>query len=130
MPRTGNHLWLCDVSVMLESLPPDFDWDYCTSVHPSHTQLMLAVILLANQVLGARIDRCASEKLPGSVPAWMVKTFLRVWGHRDDDAPLWPQPRPLRQVRRDIRELPRLMAERWPNPLQGVVRLSWPINHA
>jgi hypothetical protein len=116
------------VSVMLESLPPDFDWDYCLAGQRRHAQWMAAVIRLANQVLGARVDRCPSGRLPGAVPPWMAKTFLRVWGLAEADANPWPLPRPLGWVRHDIRELPLALAERWANPLQSICRLSWPIN--
>jgi hypothetical protein len=128
MPPRSSPLWLCDVSVMLESLPANFDWDYCLSGHRRHAQWMAAVIRLANQVLDARVDRCPSGPLPRAVPSWMAKTFLRVWGLAETDASPWPLPRPLGWVRRDIRELPLALAERWPSPLQSVCRLSWPIN--
>jgi hypothetical protein len=128
MPPRSNPLWLCDVSVMLERLPADFDWDYCLAGQRRHAQWMSAVIRLANQVLGARVDRCPSGRLPGAVPPWMATTFLRVWGLAETDANPWPLPRPLASVRRDIRELPLALAERWANPLQSICRLSWPIN--
>jgi hypothetical protein len=79
-------------------------------------------------VLGARVDRCPHGMLPASVPSWMAKIFLGVWGQGGKPILSWSFPRPLGRVRNDIRELPRAIAERWPSPLQSVCRLSWPIN--
>jgi hypothetical protein len=128
MPPRGNPLWLCDVGVMLENVPPDFDWDYCLAGQQPHTQWMVAVIRLANQVLGASVDRCPIGTLPASVPSWMQNTFLRVWGKEERYGHPPSLPRPLGWARRDLRELPRALADRWPSPLQSVYRLSWPIN--
>jgi hypothetical protein len=124
-----NPVWLCDVAVMLENLPADFDWEYCLSGCQRRTQWMLSVVRLANQVLGANVQRCPSSLLPPSVPSWMVKTLLRVWGHGDLYQHPWPLPRPLASVfRNDFRRLPSALAERWPNPLQSIWRFSWPVN--
>jgi hypothetical protein len=128
MPPRSNPIWLCDASVMLEEVPPEFDWDYCLAGRPSRTQWMLSVIQLAHLLLGARIDRCPNGLIRQAVPGWMAKTFLRIWGHQEGEADLWPLPQPLGRVKRDVRALPRALAERWPTPLQSVFRLSWPIN--
>jgi hypothetical protein len=130
MPPRCNPLWLCDVSVMLEGLPADFDWNYCLSGNTLRTQWMLAVIRLANHMFGARVEDCPPGRLPSSVPSWVSRTFLSVWGQRQWNAGPRPLPRPLSQVRRDLRELPRVLAERWPAPLESVYRLSWPITRA
>jgi hypothetical protein len=127
MPPRSNPLWLCDVGAMIETLPADFDWDYCLSGQPLRTDWMLAVIRLANQVLGARTDRCPGDRLPAAVPAWMEKAFLQVWGQRERYIPDAGFPLPFIHVRKDMRKLPRALAERWPNPLQSVCRLSWPM---
>lgn len=128
LPPRSNPLWLCDVSVMLEDLSPDFDWDYCTAGQPWRTQWMFTVIRLANQVLGARVDQSPGGRLQASVPPWLTKVFLRIWGHAEGDRTLWPQPLPLGRIGRDIRALREALAERWANPLRSVYRLSWPIN--
>jgi hypothetical protein len=127
MPPRSNPLWLCDVGAMIETLAADFDWDYCLSGQPLRTDWMLAVIRLANQVLGASTDRCPGDRLPAAVPAWMENAFLRVWGQRERYIPESGFPLPFSHVRKDMKKLPRAVAERWPDPLQSVCRLSWPI---
>jgi hypothetical protein len=122
-----NPIWLCDVSAMLENLRPGFDWNYCLSGQPRRTEWMLAVIRLANQVLGANVERCPTSVLPVSVPSWMPNTLLRVWGRGDRYDHPWPLPSPLGHVR-DVRRLAGALAERWPTPIESIYRLSWPIN--
>jgi Uncharacterised nucleotidyltransferase len=127
MPPRTNPFWLCDLGVMLENLPPEFDWAYCLSGQPWRTQWMLAVIRLANELLGVNVDRCPRGMLPASVPSWMTKSFIRLWGRGERQFLSAGFPLPFGHVRRDIRLLPRSLAERWPSPLQGVFRLSWPV---
>jgi hypothetical protein len=127
-PPSGNLFWLCDVSVILENLPDDFDWDYCLAGRRAHSRWILALSRLANEVLGANLDRCPVGRLPESVPSWMVNTFLRVWGHLLRDVHPRPYPLPVAMAIRDIRDMPRALTERWPSPLQSIYRLSWPIS--
>lgn len=123
----GFHpLWLCDIGVLLESLPPNFDWDYALSGDPRRTEWMTAALRLANQVLGARLDSCPPRRLPRSVPPWMVRAMLRWWGTEATFIYPWPRPRPIGSVS-GARGLPHAFADRWPDPLQAVGRFSWPL---
>jgi hypothetical protein len=125
----SNPLWLCDVAVMLENIPAEFNWEYCLAGQRRRTEWMLAVIRLANQVLGASVSRCPREKLPSSVPFWMVKTVLSLWGRAEHYIDPRPMPTPIVVgLPQDPRLLSRALFERWPNPLESVYRLSWPMN--
>lgn len=123
----SNPLWLCDVAVMVEALPADFDWDYCLWGQAHRTQWVLAVIRLANQLLGADTSRCPEVVRGRALPGWFAKTVLERWGD-SKYAHLWTPPSPLvSMVRNDLRSLPRAFGERCPNPLESVGRFSWPI---
>jgi len=123
-------LWLCDVAALVENLPADFDWNYCLSGERRRTKWMLAVIRLANQLLGANLDRCPAALIPRAVPRWVVTTILARWGTEASFQYPWPRPRRiLRVMRTDPRRLPDAIASHWPDPLQAVDRLGWPINN-
>ena len=126
----GFHpLWLCDVSALIENPPPDFDWEYCLAGERRRTEWMLAVLRLANQVLGADLDRCPERRLPRAVPPWMVRAMLRWWGTEGTYIYPWPHPTNVVSVARDDpRRVLHVFADRWPDPLLAVKRFSWPIN--
>lgn len=126
----GFHpLWLCDVSALIENLPADFDWGYCLAGDRRRTEWMLAVLRLANQVLGTRLDRCPPRRVPATVPPWMVRAMLRWWGTETTFVYPWPLPNHVVSVARDDpRRVLHAFADRWPDPLQAVGRFSWPIN--
>ncbi len=126
----GFHpLWLCDVSALIENPPPDFDWDYCLTGERRRTEWMLAVLRVANQVLGTRLDHCPQRRVPRTVPPWMVRAMLRWWGTETTYAYPWPLPHPAGTVaKEDPRRVFQVLSDRWPDPLQAVGRFSWPIN--
>jgi hypothetical protein len=126
----GFHpLWLCDVSVLVENLPADFDWDYCLAGERRRTEWMLAVLRVANQVVGTRLDRCPQRRVPQTVPPWMVRAMLRWWGTETTYAYPWPLPNPVVSVAKDDpRRVLQVFSERWPDPLEAVSRFAWPIN--
>ncbi len=130
MRHLGFHpLWLCDVSVLVENLPSGFDWDYCLNGDRRRTDWLLAVLRLANQTLGTRLDRCPGRRLPRAVPPWMVRAMLRWWGNEATYIYPWPLPDSIGSVvKDDPRQLLRVFADRWPDPLQAVGRYSWPLN--
>jgi hypothetical protein len=49
-------LWLCDIAAALESLPADFDWNYCLGGKRRLTEWVLCALGLACRLLGARFD--------------------------------------------------------------------------
>jgi Uncharacterised nucleotidyltransferase len=122
----GFHpLWLTDISALLETLPPDFDWVYALDGDRRRSKWMVAALRLANQVLGASIDRCPPRQLPRTVPPWMVQAMLRWWGSESSFIYPWPHPKPVGHY--GARGLPHAFADRWPDPLQAVGHYSWPI---
>ncbi len=72
-------LWLCDVAVLLESLPRDFDWDYCLHGARRRTAWALAVLGLACRLLGARTD-CPAVLHSAGRPTWLDAAVLHQWG--------------------------------------------------
>ena len=48
-------VWLCDLGLALESLPPDFDWDYFMSGKHRHSNGVRCALGLAHQLLGATL---------------------------------------------------------------------------
>lgn len=118
-----NPLWFCDVAIMVESIPSDFDWDYCVSGSRRRVQWMFVVIRLAERLLGARLNGCATTILETKAPAWMATSVLQRWGGDG------PYPHPLGAViNGDLRETWHALTARWPNRVEALWRLAWPIN--
>jgi hypothetical protein len=111
-------LWLCDVAVALESLPPDFDWDYCLSGSRALTDWVRCTLWLAGELLGARLDApaaCGAERLA----PWIKLSVLRTWGagRAGSDS--------VERAWRDysLGELGQALRERWPNPIRAAYKL-------
>jgi hypothetical protein len=75
-------LWLCDVAVVMESLPSDFDWDYCLSGDTRLSQWVLCALGLARRLLDARLDDAAIAARTDRLPRWLPDTVLALWGSR------------------------------------------------
>lgn len=110
-------LWLCDLGAALETLPPNFDWDYCRSGDPRLTVWMNCAIALACRLLDAR-----SPCSPVEVPTWMTAAVLRLWrrGAAANDAVI----RPWSACWRDRRQFGEALKRRWPNPIRAAFKLG------
>jgi hypothetical protein len=73
-------LWLCDVGVMVESLPAGFDWDYFRSGEPKRSWWAWTVIGLAARLLGAQIDLIPDHEEVSRQCVWLDPIILSRWG--------------------------------------------------
>ena len=114
-------IWLCDIGAIMESLPEDFNWDYCLRGKPRISEWLGCAFGLAHQLLGASLDDTPLAQRARRLPRWLVPSLLSQWGLEDD--------RRLRST-----QSPRTSSElmerylRWPNPIQATVRVGGPFN--
>lgn len=123
-------LWLCDIAAIVESLPVDFDWNICLGSDKRRGSWISAVIVLANQLLGANLDRVPVRVRAKEVPAWLREGVLKQWGNLFPADHLPVQPRPLMS---DVRSSPREVFtetwERWPDSITATFNLKGRINN-
>jgi hypothetical protein len=117
-------LWLVDVAVALETRPEDFDWDYFLSGDRRRTDWVVCAILLANELIGAKIDGAPLPKAR-KLPAWLAPTVLRQWGTE-------PKPHGTRIPMSHYLSHPSGVIEalriRWPNAIEASVGVHAPFN--
>ena len=118
-------VWLCDLGMALESLPPDFDWDYFLSGKQRYSDGVLCALGLAHQLLGADLPENSPSALRNRhLPSWLVPSVLEQWGkmeHYMDTLPMalyWRHPK----------RLFRALRLRWPDPIQATARVGGPFN--
>jgi hypothetical protein len=70
-------LWLCDIAVVVESLPANFDWDRCLSRNRRQADWVLCAITLAQQLLDADISHTPAAVRTRRLPRWLIP-FERV----------------------------------------------------
>jgi hypothetical protein len=117
-------LWMCDLALLLESLPGNFDWDYLLSGSRRKTCTVLCALQLAHEILGAQLpDRI--RKLPAKLPGWLVPAVLLQWGKEEH---YMVHSSPLRAHLKFRGGLVRAIRLRWPNPIQATVELGVPFN--
>jgi hypothetical protein len=110
-------LWLCDVALIMESLPPDFDWGRCLSGGEVQSQWVICSLKMAGVLLGAKVP-ANLESMAVDVPDWLLHAVLRQW----ETANHYMRENPLQGFR--LRELPRALRLRWPNPIQATVSMG------
>lgn len=112
-------LWLCDVAVLSESRPLNFNWDLCLGENKRHADWVLCTIALANRLLGADIENTPARDRAWTLPEWFVAAVLEAWSQ-----PCPPNLTPfVARLRRECSWSAILGAigERWPNPVQATI---------
>jgi hypothetical protein len=118
-------LWLCDVAVVLESLPKDFDWAYLLQGDRRCSDWVASTVGLAHQLLGVRLDGIPPAERTRPLPRWLLPSVLRQWSigeHYMDSVPS------MGYALRHPTHLLKALRLRWPNPIQATVRVGGPFN--
>ena len=119
-------LWLCDIAVALNALPPDFDWGYFLSGDERRTDWAASAIGLAHQLLGANVDGLPVEARAKNLPHWLVPVVLQQWGTgKVTKGRRTPMAIHLRHPSGVLQSL----RERWPNAIEATVGMKGPFNN-
>ncbi len=109
-------LWLCDLALMIEKVSVSVAWRSLIGTDVKG-EWISACILLASEILGARLGEAPEIVRAKRLPAWLVPAVIEEWG----------RPIHYMQTELDIRH-PRGTAEaillRWPNPIQATFNLN------
>ena len=126
MLRHGAYraLWLCDVAVVLESLPEDFDWDYLLSGDRRRADWVVCAIGLAHRLLGAEVEGFPVEQRARQLPRWLAPSVLRQWSLQTH----YMNTPSLAYCMRHPTQIPRALRLRWPNPIQATVGVGGAFN--
>ena len=113
--------WLCDVGVALDCMPGDFDWEYFLSGKEQRTSWAVCVLLVAHQLLGARLDGPRAGRMALELPDWLIPDVLKAWesGH-----PLYD--RPFISYLRRPTGVVQAVHRRWPSRIQASARWRTP----
>ena len=117
-------LWLCDIAVVLESLPEDFDWEYLLRGDRRPADWVASTVCLAHQLLGARLDGIPVAERTRQLPRWLLPSVLNQWSKEEHYMDIGSIAYSFRHPAQLLKGL-RL---RWPNPIQATVRVGGPFN--
>ena len=114
-------LSLCDIGAALESIPTDFDWDYCLRGDARLTDRLVCAAGLAATLLGARLPTSPLTARTQSLPRWLTRAVLRQWGSPSFERYV---NRPLVECLRHRGERMPALRRRWPSAIQLTVDRS------
>jgi hypothetical protein len=122
-------LWLCDVGVIIESLPAAFDWDICLGRNETRAHWIKCVIGLAQRLLGADISSLpVLARWPA--PAWLCQNVLKQWATPFAvNQPPMSHPVPMSNLLRHPLDLPEGLRQRWPNPIIATISVNGKFNN-
>ena len=122
-------LWLCDLGVILDSLPEDFDWELCLGKDKVRTNWITSAIGLAQLLVDARVKEPAIADQASRIPAWLARSVLKQWEapstmRQEPMNHLAPMSQYLRRPKGVLRDL----ANRWPNPILATITVKGRFN--
>ncbi|GAC1650447.1 MAG: hypothetical protein NVS4B3_09230 [Gemmatimonadaceae bacterium] len=117
-------LWLCDVAVMLESLPKNFDWDLCLHGRRRIAHQVALVCQLAVALLATSVAKLPPVIAATCVPRWLTRATLKQWGSPYDRY----SGMALRDHFRLRRDRVAALRRRWPNPIEATIAVGGPFN--
>jgi hypothetical protein len=120
-------MWLCDLGLLLESMPEDFDWKLCLGRNKRHSNWILSAVGLANKLLDAQIQNKEVDALSREIPDWLVTAVLKQWEKpfREFHESLPLMAGYLRRPVNFVREIP----NRWPNPIVATINVRGKFNN-
>jgi hypothetical protein len=123
-------LWLCDISVAIESLPPNFDWNICFGTNQQRARWIACAIGLAERLLQAKVDQVPLSRREMHVPEWVAQTVLYHWSRLfpGDSLPMRAAPFMAETLRRR-RDVLKNIVNRWPDPITATFNLGAPFNN-
>ena len=122
-------LWLCDIAILLDSLPDDFDWRACLGKSKLRANWITSTIGLAKVLLDARVKDPGIVAQAEQIPRWLVRNVLKQW-----EAPFNTRQEPMNHLApmasyiRRPKGMLRDLANRWPNPILATVAVKGRIN--
>lgn len=117
-------MWLCDIALMLESLPQNFDLVYFSAGDPQRTDVAFRVLGLAHTLLGARLDLLPVDRARLLPPPWMEHAVLAEWGRaRTSHGARTPWRNEMFRPWR----WPRAVLQRWPNAFEAAYETRTPL---
>ncbi len=119
-------IWLCDIGLLLESLPHDFDWDVCLRGRARHVEQIACAVGLAAALLRAVLPNSPLARRAKPPPRWLENAVLEQWSKRYERYTGAPLAHYL-ATRRGI--MPALR-RRWPNAIEATVSVGGPFNEA
>lgn len=111
--------WLCDVALLVEGRPPDFDWGWFASGDPVRTDAAVCALRLAHEIVGATLDGLPPAVRERRLPRWLVPAVLKQWGD-ERFAPHGTRTPMAMELRRPGRLL-RALRARWPNAVEATI---------
>ncbi len=123
-------LWLCDIGVMLETLPSDFNWNLCLGTSKRHANWITCTIELAHQLLDARIADLPQELRIKRLPRWLAPHVLKQWEtpYAINQAPM-KHSAPMASYLYHPAGLLKDVRNRWPDPLLATISLNGSLNN-
>ncbi len=121
--------WLCDLGLLLESLPGNFDWALCLGRNQRRANWILSAIGLAQELVGAEITDEEIAARAREIPNWLARSVLKEWETPFAiDQPPMSHRAPMRSYLRHPRGFLSDVAHRWPNPILATVSVNGEFN--
>lgn len=121
-PRMSPVL-LCDIALMLETMPRAFDWDICLGERPQSDWIACA-IGLAHRLLGAQVTHTPVAERASNLPPWLISGVLKQWAtYRPHEYMA-----PLVTYLRHPKGITTALRRRWPGPIESAVVFRRPFN--
>ncbi|HEV7798241.1 MAG TPA: nucleotidyltransferase family protein [Pyrinomonadaceae bacterium] len=122
-------LWLCDVGVMIESLPANFDWEICLGNNPTRANWIICAIGLAKRLLRADTEGLPA-KMDVPLPEWLLENVLRQWERPFAiHQPPMSHPVPIADLLRHPSGLIGGLRQRWPNAIIATISVNGEFNN-
>jgi len=121
-------LWLCDLAVILDSLPQTFDWDLCIGKDKVRANWITTALGLAQIILDAKLPKEGAGRA-AQMPVWLPRAVLKEWDRpfNTEQSPM-SYVAPMASYLRRPKGLWRDLWKRWPNPILATVAVKGRFN--
>jgi hypothetical protein len=119
-------LWLCDIALVVENRPADFDWDRVLAGRHPYADWIACTIGLAHQLLGGAVAGTPVADRAQRLPRWLAPAVRQQWERGAGGS--WHGPL-AHAVGQGPEQLLRAFRAHWRNPVQATVELNAAFNN-
>ncbi len=114
---------LCDIALLLESRPKNFDWKICLGANHTRSHWIACAIKLSGEMFGVELEGVPEDIKNLKIPKWLIRAILKEWDKPTRER-IYPHPSLFLELKKPLSFIKSARKRFPPNPIQSTIFLN------